>query len=209
MKTYIQIGAGAGDRDPRSNFRDGFSEYIKSKNLSADDRIILVEPNPINIPLLNECWKNYRQAEIYPVGVHVDADAHEPQTIRFYYAKEDVPHYHVFSMSYEHVRRHYPTQEIKFKDVTTVHIQDLLDKAVGADPVEMLALDVEGIDADIVLAIDWTKLNCQNVSIEWLHLGEKADLVANTLAAAGFKFAGIGLDHNGYDHLYKYQHETV
>lgn len=209
MKTYIQIGAGVGDRDPRSNFRDGFSEYIKSQNLSEDDRIILVEPNPINIPSLNECWKNYHQAEIYPVGVHVNSDVHGPQTIRFYYVKEDAPHYHVFSMSHEHIRHHYPTQEIKSKEVTTIHIQDFLDKAVGSALIEMLALDVAGIDADIVLAIDWKKLNCKNVSIEFLHLGAKANAVEDRLTAAGFKFAGSGLDHNGYDHLYKYQHEAI
>ena len=26
---FIHIGAGAGDLDPASNFRDGFSEYVK------------------------------------------------------------------------------------------------------------------------------------------------------------------------------------
>ena len=26
---FVHIGAGAGDLDPSSNFRDGFSEYVK------------------------------------------------------------------------------------------------------------------------------------------------------------------------------------
>jgi hypothetical protein len=31
MKIYVQIGAGAGDQDPRANFRDGFTEFVKKK----------------------------------------------------------------------------------------------------------------------------------------------------------------------------------
>ena len=200
MKIYIQVGAGAGDLDIRTH-RDGFSEYVKSQTLSIHDRIILVEPNPINIPLLEKSWEGYPQAEIYPIGVHAQ-NTHTPQTIRFYYTEEDAPNYHVFSMDYNHVRKHYLTQEIKSKDIVTVHIQDFLDSAVASSPVEMLALDVEGIDAELVLAINWQKLNCQKVSLEWLHLGEQASVVTNTLITAGYKFMGNGLDHNGYDHLY-------
>ena len=29
---FVHFGAGAGDLDPSSNFRDGFSEYIKNQN---------------------------------------------------------------------------------------------------------------------------------------------------------------------------------
>lgn len=202
MKTYIQIGAGAGDLDPRANFRDGFSEYVKARKINDDDRIILVEPNPINIPLLTECWKEYPQAEIYPIGVHAHSNQHTPQTIRFYYTDEDAPHYQVFSMNYDHVRKHYPTEEIKFKDIASVHIWSFLSKVVDNDYVDMLALDVEGIDAELVFAINWQQLNCQNLSIEWIHLGDKLDSVRETLTTAGFKFAGVGTDHNRLDHFY-------
>lgn len=31
---FIQVGTGAGDLDPRANFRDGFTELIKKKLLT-------------------------------------------------------------------------------------------------------------------------------------------------------------------------------
>ena len=52
---FIQIGAGAGDLDKRANCRDGFTEFIKKLPKNRIKKIILVEPNPINIQLLREC----------------------------------------------------------------------------------------------------------------------------------------------------------
>ena len=49
---FIQIGAGAGDLDKRANCRDGFTEFIKRLPRQFIKKIILVEPNPLNIPLL-------------------------------------------------------------------------------------------------------------------------------------------------------------
>ena len=60
---FIHIGAGAGDLDPSSNFRDGFSEYVK-KNKSKNKKIFLVEANPKNIKKLRESWKKYKAVKI-------------------------------------------------------------------------------------------------------------------------------------------------
>jgi hypothetical protein len=64
---FIQIGAGAGDLDVNTNCRDGFTEIIKSLPRHLIKKIILVEPNPLNIPLLKECWKDYPEAIIYEI----------------------------------------------------------------------------------------------------------------------------------------------
>lgn len=66
---FIQIGAGAGDLDKRANYRDGFTEFIKKMPRENINQIILVEPNPLNIPLLKECWKEYPKSIIYELGV--------------------------------------------------------------------------------------------------------------------------------------------
>src|SRR5437667_300056 len=111
MKTFVQIGAGAGDKDSGANFRDGFTEYVKKLDKSSISRIILVEPNPINIPLLRECWQDYPQAEIFSLGICLNSS--KEKFITFYYAEEDAPQYQVFSMRKEHVQKHFPNQEIK------------------------------------------------------------------------------------------------
>ena len=197
-KTFIQVGAGAGDLDPRSEYRDGFTERVKSQDPNTVGRIILVEPNPTNIPLLKECWKNYPQAEIYEVGICLETTAEK--FITFYYAEEDAPHFHVFSMREEHVRKHYHHAEIKSKIIECITFKELLLRTgVVGTTVDLIGLDIEGIDAEVILETDWNSINCKYLSVEHLHLGDKAQLIHNTLAAAGYQFNGNGIDHHGYD----------
>ena len=59
MSYFIQIGAGAGDRDERLDFKDGFTNFIKNKELNKNDKILLVEANPLNIKKLKECSYDY------------------------------------------------------------------------------------------------------------------------------------------------------
>ena len=88
---FIQVGAGAGDLDKRANCRDGFTEFIKSLPRDRIRKIILVEPNPMNIHLLRECWKDYPEAVIYQIGII--PNSLETETIKFYYCKNDLSHY--------------------------------------------------------------------------------------------------------------------
>jgi FkbM family methyltransferase len=195
---YIQIGAGAGDLDSRVNFRDGFSELVKSLDPSTVERIILVEPNPINIPKLKECWKDYPQVEIHELGICLKSSTEK--SITFYYVEEDAPHFQVFSMKPEHVRYHYPTEEIKSKIVECTTLEDFLNDTIGEGTVvEVLALDIEGIDAEVVLENDWNKINCKYLSVEHLHLREKAQSVVEKLTGAGYQPNGNGIDPHGYD----------
>ena len=50
---FVHIGAGAGDKDPSSNFRDGFSELVKKQN-NKSINVIVVEANPNNIKKLEK-----------------------------------------------------------------------------------------------------------------------------------------------------------
>ena len=54
---FLHIGGGAGDLNPSTNFRDGFSEFIKFHK-SKDKNIFIIEANPVNINKLKETWKN-------------------------------------------------------------------------------------------------------------------------------------------------------
>jgi len=201
MNTFIQIGAGAGDLDTRANCRDGFTEHVKGLDPATVGRIILVEPNPINIPLLTQCWKDYPQAEIFNIGICLKSSTND--FITFYYTEEDGPHFQVFSMSKEHVRKHYMHEEIKEKVVKCTTLTKFLADTVGDNDIELLSLDIEGIDAEVILETDWKTLNCSNLSYEWLHLGNNKKIIADTLTAAGYTFSGNGIDYQGYDHLYK------
>ena len=197
-KIYVQVGAGAGDLDYRANFRDGFTELVKSLDASTIGRIILVEPNPTNIPNLRKCWENYPQVEIYELGICLKSSAEK--FITFYYTEEDAPHFQVFSMKWQHVRDHYQTEEIKSKIIECITLEDFLNKNIGEGIIiDVLALDIEGIDADVILENDWNKINCRYLSVEHLHLQEKSQTVGKALVNAGYEYNGNGLDHNTFD----------
>lgn len=54
----VHIGAGAGDKDPGFNYRDGFTEFAKKID-NKDKKIYLVEANPNNINKLEETWQDH------------------------------------------------------------------------------------------------------------------------------------------------------
>lgn len=199
MSIYIQVGAGAGDQDSRANFRDGFTEYVKGVNPKPDDRIILVEPNPANITLLRRCWQDYPQVEIIHKGIR-PAGSTQAEVV-FYYAAEDGPHYQVFSMRQSHVLKHYPHSALHSVTVPTLTMAELLASAPG--PIELLALDIEGIDAEILLESDWSSTAIRKISFEFLHLGDQARRVYAALSGAGYIRTGWGVDVNRYDLMYE------
>lgn len=197
MKLYVQVGAGAGDRDSRLDFRDGFTEFVKKQDKTTIDKIILIEPNPVNIPELTTCWKDYPQAVIHQIGICLESAVEK--SITFYYVEEDAPHFQVFSMNKEHVQKHYPDKEIKSKIVECKTLSEFLNENINGEIIDMLALDIEGIDADLVLETDWKKIECKYISVEHLHLGDKSDSVKAKLLDAGYTFNGTGIDHKDYD----------
>ena len=87
---FVHIGAGAGDLDPTTNFRDGFSELVKNHESNAK-KVFIVEANPINIKKLKKCWKNYKSVKIFNFAIVSNKIKNEK--IRFYYCKKDAPHF--------------------------------------------------------------------------------------------------------------------
>ena len=71
-----------------------------------------------------------------------------------------------------------------------------------SEEIELLALDIEGIDAEIILDINFDNINLKYLSFEHLHLGDNKENVFNHLKKNNYEYLGLGLDHNGYDYLY-------
>ena len=201
---YIQVGAGAGDQDSRADFRDGFTEYVKKMPREAVGRILLVEPNPMNIPALKVCWKDYPQAEIYQYGIV--PKRYSGTALNFYYLPSDAPHYQVASVNAHHVLKHYRKAvmaDLKVMPIETIDLERFLQLAVAGHRVELLCLDIEGIDADVILDTDLKRLNVQSVSFEHLHLGDNRRRVVSHFEESGYEKAGAGIDYNDFDWLYK------
>lgn len=200
---FVQIGAGAGDLDPRAKYRDGFSELLKSIPLQAHDKIMLVEPNPKNLNKLKECWRLYGGAHFFQVGIVPRKLVGTP--LPFYFAEEDGPHYQVASFDAAHVLKHYPNlsiDKLATCDVSTIDLRTFLESSCVNGAINLLSLDIEGIDAEILLDTNFSGLHISLISIEHLHLGAKARQVINHMETFGFTYVGSGVDHNGYDWLF-------
>jgi len=198
---FIQVGAGAGDLDERARNRDGFTEFIKSLPRDRIKQILLVEPNPVNIASLRECWKDYPEATIYELAI-------VPLTMRkdfleFFYCPQDAPHYQVASLRPEHIQKHYGKEcELKSILVKTKTIQEFLEETVRGR-IELLALDIEGIDAEVLLELQLHTLPVDFISFEHLHLGDKKNAVWKHFVKNNFVFRGRGCDYDGLDSLFE------
>ena len=166
---FIQIGAGAGDLDKRAGCRDGFTEFIKKLPREKIKQIILVEPNPLNIPLLRECWKDYKEAIIYEFAI-VPKNI-KNKILELYYCPKDEPNYQVASINKEHVQKHYGEHcELKKFDIHTNHLENLINNITNEE-IELLALDIEGIDAEVILDLNFNNIKIKFLS--FLYIGSK------------------------------------
>jgi len=196
---FIQIGAGAGDLDSGSGYRDGFTEFVKKIPRERINKIILVEPNPINIPFLRDCWKDFPEAEIFELAII--PKKMNVSTIDLFYCPDDKPHYQVASIDKKHIQKHYGQNcSIEKFSIKTSHIDDFLRNNVDTE-IELLSLDIEGIDSEIIKEIDLQNISVKFFSFEYIHIDD-IELIYHKLHSAGFSFIGKGVDHNGYDFLF-------
>jgi len=198
-RLFLQIGAGAGNLDSRAKFADGFTEFVKSRKLDANDRVVLVEPNPGNLELLRQCWSDVESAEIMPIAVLPRGE--KTRELTLWFAVEDGPHFQVASSDCSHVERSYPQGTIKSIEVPAVPIDILINEIRHNSSLELLAIDVEGMDVEILLSMDWSDTDFYAVSFETPHLGIGESTVHQRLSQFGYVSAGVGLDVNGLDSL--------
>ena len=202
MSYFIQIGAGAGDQDESLDFKDGFTKFIKEKINSQNNDILVVEANPHNLKKLKDCWKEYSNVKIFNIAI---VDSHyDKDTIKLYYTESDAPCYQITSINKEHVKKYYPNDEIIELNVQSQKINDFLIEKTKVENIEYLAIDVEGIDYDLLMDIDFDKLKINNISFEFIHLNrEQIKNIFNKLIQKGFTYSGKGFDINGYDLMFK------
>ena len=201
MPYFIQIGAGAGDQDERLDFKDGFTKFVKEK-INNENNILVVEANPHNLKKLKDCWKNYSNVRIFNIAI---VDSHyKKDDIKLYYTESDAPCYQITSINKEHVKKHYPNDKIIELIVRSQKINDFLIEKTKLENIEYLAIDVEGIDYDLLMDIDFNKLKIKNISFEFIHLNkEQIKNIFNRLIKNGFTYTGKGFDINGYDLMFK------
>ena len=197
---FVHIGAGAGDLDSSTNFRDGFSEYVK-KIKNKEKKIFVVEANPKNIEKLKSCWKNYRDVKIFNFAI--TPNDYSKNNMVFYYSNDDKPHYQLLSHDKNHVKYYFPNSEIKEMKIQTVKIGNFLENNFLNLKIDSFSIDVEGLDYEIFMDIDLKKFNIYQLSIEFFHLNkEQKKNIVKKFIENGYSYSGFGLDHNNLDWLF-------
>lgn len=176
----VQLGSNKGG--------DDLSNYLK-KNYQQLDFALFVEANSLHIKELKNCYSHYQNIFIENVAIKCPNNLNSSLTI--YYHENDSPGYCVASCVREHVEGHYRDAygnvygEIKSFDVPCTTIDDLFAKYNIVD-LDWLLIDVEGIDAELLLTIDWEKYNIKRIDYEWLHLGDKKEEIENMFKRLGY-----------------------
>ncbi len=195
---FIHLGAGAGDLDEGANFRCGFTEFIKS-NYDKNSSAFIVETNPKNIEKLKKCYKNFKNINIFNFAISTE----NTDKLAFYYTENDAPHYQVCSSDINHVKKHYPNSKIEKFFIKSHSINNFFNK-YSLNIIDHLSIDIEGLDYDVLLSIDFSKFIIKNISVEYLHLTsfQKKNLI-KFLYRNGYTYCGFGYDHNNFDYLFK------
>lgn len=199
-RTFVQLGAGAGDQDPSTRYRDGFTNVVK-KWAGPADRIILIEPNPRNLEPLSRCWRDWPTSEIHAVAVVPTRMGRD--SVDLFLASSDGPHFQRASVFEGHVRQHCPGADLRTIRVPCTTLPEFLRSVCAEDVIELLAVDIEGLDAEVILDVDWSTLPCRSVSFEFVHRGRHGVKVDAALKAAGFVPSGFGVDDRLLDVLYR------
>jgi len=197
---FVHIGAGAGDLDPSTNFRDGFTEFVK-KNRHEKKKIFVVEANPNNIVKLKECWKDYKNVKIFNFAM--TPNNYPSKEINLYFSQDDKPHYQLLSHDKNHVKRYFPNSQIKEINVQAIKINDFLEKNFSNLKIDSFSLDVEGFDFEIFMDIDLNKFQIYQFSIEYFHLNKmQKQKIIKKFIENGYSYYGFGIDHNNLDWLF-------
>jgi hypothetical protein len=164
---------------------------------------LLVEANPLNIRDLMECWKDYPQVEIYNIAI-VPVRHKAPGVFIFYYEK-DSPNYQTTSVFPEHLYKHYGKDvDLNKFFVGAMNINDFNTAFLNnTDLISLYSIDIEGLDADITLDVNFSLINCEYYSLEYISLGTQEKDVLNKLRENNYIFDGRGVDISGYDWLFK------
>tara|TARA_B100000787_G_C16181277_1_gene291959 strand:+ start:1248 stop:1949 length:702 start_codon:yes stop_codon:yes gene_type:complete len=196
---YLHIGGGAGDLDPSTNFRDGFSEFVKTHK-SKNKNIFVIEANPVNIKLLKKSWNNYVSVKIFNIAI----SAKSKKKVKFFYSEKDAPHYQLFSSDINHIKRNFYGSKIKSKSIKAITINKFLEKNFKNKIIDYFSIDIEGSDFDVIMALNFKKYNIKNISLEYLHLtkNEKIEILKKLLNN-DYSYFGFGLDHNNIDWFFK------
>lgn len=158
----IQLGAGRGN--------DHVTQLI---NQNKTDFVLLVEANPLLIPELENCYKNNNVIIVNKAIVPTK----DTNTITLYYSDNNAPQYDQSSIDKNHLLKiGHPEESIHPIEIECCTIESLLDE-YSIKELDYLFMDLEGIDADVVLNFNMDKYFIKNIQFEYTHITDQSEKI--------------------------------
>lgn len=176
----VQIGA--------NKASDELSEHLHLNHEEIEFGLF-VEANSLHIEDIKNCYSNYSNVIVENIAVKPKSKSEDTLTI--YYHTNEHPHYGMASCHIEHIQKHMTWcphlqgGEIKSFDVPCITIEELFEKH-SIYELDWLYLDIEGIDAEILLTTDWKKYKIKRFEFEALHLEKYADAIKSMMIGMGY-----------------------
>jgi hypothetical protein len=168
---------------------DELSHHLKN-NYENLEFGLFVEANSLHINDIKECYKQYDN--IIVENIAIKTPLQNQDTLTIYYHTNEYPDYGMASCDIEHIKKHMTWcphlqgGEIKSFDVSCITLEELFDK-YSIEELEWIYLDIEGIDAEVLLTFNWGKYKIKRIEFEQLHLGHYKDAIKNMMIGMGYK----------------------
>ena len=176
----VQIGTN------RAN--DDLSNYLLS-NYESLEFCLLVEPFSLHIDKIKECYSKFDNVIVENVAIRTLSQ--DQKDLTMYYHTNEHPNYEIATTDLSHLEKHMAWcphlqgGEVRSFTVDCLTLEELLDKHEIHD-LDLLCLDVEGIDAEILLTFNWKKYNIKKVEFEHLHLGHYKNSIKHMMIGLGY-----------------------
>jgi FkbM family methyltransferase len=161
----VQVGACIGN--------DHVTELVTAKK--NVEFLLLIEPNIKALPRLQDCYKSTPNVVIENVAIVPDYST--GTSVEMFFSERDAQWgYQVTSMFKSHLEKHlYNTNEIESFNVPCSTLTDVLSK-YNISYLDYLFIDIEGIDAQVLLSLDLNKYDIKYICIEVLHLTDETSV---------------------------------
>jgi hypothetical protein len=173
----VQIGSHCGG--------DDLSRYILS-NYQSLKLGLFVEANPSHIETLKECYSRLENIQIENLAIKYFNDTSNKITI-FYHDND--PDKQVASTDINHVKKHEiywkPGGSIQSFETDALNLHELFDKYKLIN-IDWLLLDIEGMEPDIIMNLNFDKYKIQKIEFEALHLGDRKNQIIDKLNKLGY-----------------------
>lgn len=176
----VQIGSNKGN--------DDLNNYLKN-NFNHIDFGLFIEVNPIHIDDLKKSYSNFSNVNVECIAIK--SPLSNTDRLEIFYNTNDGPGYEIASCDIEHVKKHMNIPnlsegEIRSFIVDCFTLEDILDKYQIID-LDWLLLDIEGIDAEVLLTFNWGKYNIKRIEFEYIHLGQYSYNIESMMRGMGYR----------------------